>query len=302
MSDQSGSTNNDEMLWKASVEDKTGEFFDKFDKRVNQTDANTSAKLGGMGGNMGKVAIIAGAVGGAFSAIGTTLLKAVTGGVQSIEQLITQSIKLRSEVDALNLSIEVTGRNAGYSTEQIQKETDALKAKGLTTSDSLSVLKKMIDGNMDLSKSTELVTLAQDASVISGKTSAETMQTLLQVIQAQTEASSTQSNRQSAAQLKSLGIYVDFQAAYQKAALAQGKTVAQLSVAERRQIALNSAVAAGKQIAGSYDEAQTHLSTTIKQLPAYYEEIKYALGGAFDTIYTAAIDDWEDFLKNLIKW
>jgi hypothetical protein len=248
------------------------------------------------------VGVGAGLVGGAFALVGMKIMQAAAGGVRSMQQLIKESLDLRTSIDSINNSLDVTATRLGYTTEELDGFETQLKSQGLTTSESLTILKQMTDGEMDLTKAQELVTLAQDASVVSGKTVAETLSTLIKVTEAQTEASLSQSARVSASQLKSMGIYVNFQAAYEAAALAQGKTTEQLTMTERRQIALNAVLSSGTQILGAYKDAQTDLSTVVKELPAYYEEVKYALGGAFEPIKTAAVNEWRDFLVKLVVW
>ena len=301
-SEFAGNASDNDLLWKAAIDDQTGEFFDKFNKNLARTDTATASKTTAMGGNFQKLALVAGAVGGVFGTVATAILKAVTGGVSSLSTLAKQSMELQTTIDSLNNSIEITGKNAGYSAEQLAKYEDAMKAQGLTTKDSLISIKKMISDEIDLTRATELLTIAQDASIVAGTKVSDTYLQLIQVIAAQTEASASQSNKQSAQMLKSLGLYVDFQAAYQRAALQSGRTVEQLTSAERQQIALNAAIQAGTQITGAYEDSQDSLSRIVRALPSYYEEIKLSLGSAFAPVYTMAMGEWETFLKNLVKW
>ncbi|MFA5035654.1 MAG: hypothetical protein WC479_00555 [Candidatus Izemoplasmatales bacterium] len=302
MSDEFAGNNEEDLLWKASIDDQTGKFFDNFNKNVEKTDKTVAAKSGGMSNSLLKVGAVVGVVGGVFGTLASMFVKAVTGGISGFGDLIKVAVQLRTETDALNRSLEITAGQAGYSSEQINKYVESLKDQSFTTRESLQTLKKMVDGELDLSRATELVTVAQDASIVSGMKVSDAMLQLIQVIAAQTEASAKQSNRQSAQMLKSLGLYVDFQAAYQKAALESGRIVEQLTAVERQQIALNAAIEAGTQITGAYESAQDSSSRIIKALPGYYEEVKYAIGAAFEPVYTAAIGDWEKFLKNLVEW
>ena len=292
MTDMPGSGNNSEdLLWKASVEDHTGEFFDKFDKRLKQTDDNTNSKFAAMGGAISKLAPLIGVVGGAFGALGFAILKAVTGGVGNIGKLAKEAISLRTEIDSLNNSLETTAQIAGYSAEKLDEYEESLRSQGLTAKESLISLNQMTQSELDLEKATNLLTIAQDASIIKGVKVSQAMQDIV---------SGVASNNEKL--LKSLGLYVNFQAEYQRAALASGRTVTQLSDAERRQIALNAVVEAGTQITGAYEVGQTSLSRILRTLPSYYEEVKYAMGGMFEPIYTAAVGEWEIFLKNLVEW
>jgi hypothetical protein len=294
--------NDEDLLWKAAIDDQTGEFFDKFNKNIAKTDSAVASKSSSMGGSLLKIAAIAGGVGAAFGGMASMLLKAVTGGITMMRGLAAESLNLRTEVDGLNESLEIVSKNAGYNAEETTKYKDALVDQGLTTREALQLMRQMIDGEVSLTKTTELMALAQDASIVSGTKVSEAYAKIIQVIAAQTEANAQQSNKQSAQMLKSLGLYVDFQAAFQRAALATGRTVEQLSAAERQQIALNAAITAGTQIAGAYESAQDSTARVIKALPGYYEEIKYAIGGMFEPAYKAAMTEWETFLKNLIEW
>jgi hypothetical protein len=294
--------NEEDLLWKAAIDDQTGEFFDKFNKNIAKTDAAVAAKSSSMGSNLLKIAAIAGGVGAAFGGIASSIIKAVTGGMNAMQGLIGDSLKLRTEVDALNNSLEIVARNAGYNSEQIDEYEKSLKSQGLTTREALQLMRQMIDGEVELSRTTQLMTMAQDASIVSGVKVADAYAKIIQVIAAQTEASAKQSNKQSAEMLKSLGLYVDFQAAFQRAALASGRTVEQLSSAERQQIALNAALEAGIQISGAYENSQDSVSRIIKALPGYYEEVKYAIGGLFEPAYLAGMEAWEGFLQDLVKW
>jgi hypothetical protein len=294
--------NEDDLLWKAAIDDQTGEFFDKFNKNIAKTDAAVATKSSSMGSNLMKIIAVAGGVGAAFGGIASMVVKAASGGITMVSGLAAETLKLRTEVDSLSDSLETVARNAGYSNEQIVEYEKSLKSQGLTTREALKLMRQMIDAEVDLSKTTQLMTMAQDASIISGVKVADAYAQIIQVIAAQTEASAKQSNKQSAEMLKSLGLYVDFQAAYQRAALATGRTVEQLSSAERQQIALNAAIEAGTQISGAYENAQDSTSRIIKALPGYYEEVKYAIGGLFEPAYLAGMEAWEGFLQDLVKW
>ena len=292
MSNMPGTSNNDEELrYSASVDDKTGEFFDRFDKRVSQTDNLISSSTNKSMAQFGKLLPLLGIIGGAFGAIGSALLKAVTGGVGDIGKLMTESIKLRTEIDSLNQSIKATGDVSGYSDTELDKFTESLKEQGLTTKESLTGLQALLQTQLDLNQSSNLLTVAQDASIIKGQKVADTYQQLI--------AATAGFNSK---QLQAMGIYVNFEAQFEKAALATNRQVQYLSEAEKRQIALNAVIEAGTQISSVYEDSQDSLSRTLRALPGYYEEIRAALGAAFEPVYAAAMSDWEAFLKDLVEW
>jgi hypothetical protein len=80
---------------------------------------------------------------------------------------ITKDIAMAAaRYETLGLVMEVVGRNADYTSTEMNAFASALQKTGISMTESRSNLTKMAQAHLDLAKSTELARIAQDAAVI----------------------------------------------------------------------------------------------------------------------------------------
>ena len=73
----------DDIIYLADIEDRTGEFFDKFDGRIDDMEGNLDGAFDGLESGGIKAAAVMGAVGGAVAMITTKLLNLAIAGTQA---------------------------------------------------------------------------------------------------------------------------------------------------------------------------------------------------------------------------
>ena len=144
----------------------------------------------------------------------------------------------------------------------------------------------LITSNIDLSKAVELATIAQDAAVISGMNSTETLSNIVYGIETLNPLV-----------LRHAGIIVDLQLSYKEWADANDRTVESLTTAEKQQIALNEVIEAGTEIAGSYAAAMEEPGKVLRSFPRYFDDIMIAVGEPFQEAFATAIFALADFAK-----
>lgn len=285
-----GGGDND-LIYRAWVDDKTKEFFDQFDMRIAALQNTTSQGFEKVDDRVRKSGSQIGITAGIVGALTTKLVQMASQAVSSFEQFVKGSIDLRARVDTLGVVLNIVGENAGYSKDELKGFEDGVVKMGITTQAARESLTKMAQSEIDLSKAAELARVSQDAAVIGGTNSSEAFQRILHGITTlQPEI------------LRTIGITVDFQSEFAKAAAANGKSAEQMSQMEKKQIALNAVLKQGQLIAGTYEAAMGSVGKLLTSLPRYYEQIQMEMGGIFQPAYTRIIFEWKEILSGILKF
>ena len=107
-----------------------------------------------------------------------------------------------------------------------------------------TVIAAFIGAELDLAYATDIARIAQDAAVIAGQNSSETLANIVYGIETLNPLV-----------LRHAGIVIDLQLAYKEWAKENGRTIESLTTAEKQTIALNEVIEAGVGIAGAYAAA-----------------------------------------------
>ena len=281
----------DDLIFQALIDDRTKTFFDQFDQRIAQLDSNTqhgfdnvSKSIDNSGAKMGMIAGVVGSLTGKVIEFGLQ-------GVAAMKQFIEASTMARARADTLSLTMDIVGRNTGNSTDQLDEYEAALRKTGITIMAARQALTQMMQSNLDLTKASQLAREAQDAAVIAGTNSSEAFTRILHAVTTlQPEI------------LRSLGLIVNADQAYEKYAVTINKTAAQLTVQEKQQAFMNATLAAGVRIAGSYEAAMTTVGKKLNSLPRYYEDISVALGAIGQPVLDVGVDALMSKLKEILKY
>jgi hypothetical protein len=184
---------------------------------------------------------------------------------------VKEAAMLAARVETLGVVLDVVGKNAGYASYELSSYTEHVKKMGITTQEAEVNLTRMMQAHMDLSKSTDLARIAQDAAVIANTNSSQAFERLVLGIQ-----------RGQVEILRTLGINVMFDESYTKLAATLKKTTAELSEDEKVQARVNAVIEKGKDIAGSYENAMGTTGKQINSLARYIEEAKRLFGEMFN--------------------
>lgn len=221
---------------------------------------------------------------------GTVAKLAAAWSAYEIAQGVIGTAKAAARYETLAVVLENVGKNYGYSREELAAYTRALQDGGIAMIESRGVLLSMLQAEMDLTKARELARAAQDAAVIGNINSSQAFEQMVYGIQsAQVEV------------LRTIGLNVNFEQSYKKAAQAVGKTTTSLTEHEKVQIRTNAVLDAAAGIAGSYESAMTTAGKKMSSFTRYVDNYEVAMGKAFQPATIAAVDKATDAMKRLTE-
>jgi len=236
--------------------------------------AGKSAKAN-MGSTFGPMEAAITKLTGAFAALGAT-------------SYLKDSALMASRYETLGVVMGVVGRNAGYTSTEMENFSQGLQKNGIAMLESRDVLTKMAQAHIDLSKSTELSRIAQDAAVIGNLNSSEAFDKMIYGIQSgQVDV------------LRTIGINVNFEDSYKKLSAQLGKTSKDLTEQEKMQARTNVVMEAGTGIAGSYEAAMGTAGKMLNSLTRYLNNIKVLMGEAFGPAMTVLVGDFTEASKGV---
>src|SRR4030067_45820 len=121
-------------------------------------------------------------------------------GLYKLAGLISEMATLNARFETMSVVMSGVGRNAGYSANEMTGFEMALRKTGISMIEARENITKMAQAQLDLTKSSELARVAQDAAVIGGINSSEAFARMVHGIQAgPTET------------LRTIGIHVNFE-------------------------------------------------------------------------------------------
>jgi hypothetical protein len=206
---------------------------------------------------------------------GIALTAVATGGAA----LITKSTLLAARVETLGVVMQQVGKNAGFSAAEMSDFEKGVREMGITTQVARTSLIRLIQANIDLSKSSELARLAQDAAVIAGINSSEAFERMVHGI-----------NTLNPRVLKTMGLVISLEQGYANYAKQMGITTNEIDTATKKQIAVNLVLEAGTRIAGSYEAAMDTAGKRMTSIARHAEEAERAFGEAFLPAFVLVID------------
>jgi hypothetical protein len=202
--------------------------------------------------------------------------------------VIKDSTMLAARVETLGTVMKVVGNNAGYTASQMAAYQKSVAAMGITTQESMNSLVKMAGSQMDLSKSTELARVAQDAAVIGGINSSEAFGRMIQGIRSGEPEI-----------LKNIGINVQFEEGYKKTAATLGTTADKLTSAQKMTSRMNEVLSYGVNISGAYEASMSTAGKQMASMARYTEELKLKFGEAFRPVFVEFVKELTSSLKGL---
>lgn len=281
----------DDLLWRASIDDRTVEFFDRFDRRLSQVEQNSQQAFSGVDKGMKQSSASGGALIGIFSSLTTAVIGFGMQAVSSIKGFLSGAVDLRARVDTLGVALNHVGNNAGYTSDQIAEAEEQLKSLGITTSAARSSILRMIRANIDLADATKLARIAQDSAVIAGINSSQAFERLILGIQ-----------KMEPELLDELGIQLRRNDAYERFAKTLGVNAKALTDVQKQEAILQEIYRQSGVVAGAYEASMGTVGKQITSLPRYIEELQLSLGGIFQPAQQAKIQFYTESLKSLQKW
>ena len=201
--------------------------------------------------------------------------------------VIVKSTLLAARVETLGIVLMQVGKNAGYTESQLNHFEASTIAMGITAQAARTSLTRLAQAEIDLAAGADLARIAQDAAVIANINSSEAFERMIYGIQ-------TLNPRV----LKTLGLTISLEQAYSKFAKTAGITISELTMQQKKQVALNEVMAAGVRISGTYEAAMETAGKKALSLARHFEAAQVAIGNEFLPVYTQLID----LTTDLIKW
>jgi len=281
----------DDIAFKAYVEDFTIEFFDRFDDNVSKIANKTEQGFAGIDDSIQKSGKSWGILGGIVGGVSAQVTQLLFNLVQQAIGFAKASVSLTARVDTLGITLQQMGTRAGYTVEQLAEYEEALKSTGITTRAARTSMIRMIRANIDLAEAAKLARIAQDSAVVAGINSSAAFERLILGIQ-----------KREPELLDELGLTLNRAAAYDKLGASIGKAGKELSNAEQQQAILNDLYDQAGAVAGVYEAAMGSVGKQTTSTARYVEELQIALGDAFQPSYQAWVQFMQSELKELGEW
>ena len=227
-------------------------------------------------------------------AIGFSLSRQIMKTAGSIKQLGKSAVFSAGRINQMTSVLNMLGQKLGYTSSQMEGFTQAIRKKGIEMGIAQNTLQEFIRYEMDLTKSTQLARVAQDAAVMSNSNSSETLQRLIYGIA-----------RQNSLILRNAGIQVMAGQAIDQYAASLGKSASALTTTERTQAVLNAVLKEGIKIEGAYEKSLEEPLKKLGSLVRVYDDISLALGQTmypvFKTFVNKGLDPFVKSIKTLVS-
>jgi len=212
---------------------------------------------------------------------------AVVAGATAIGALGYGAVMAAGRVEQLIGVNRVLGENLGISDELIRSQSAAMREQGIEAAVVEEALAKMMQAELDLAGATDIAKVAQNAAVIAGTNSSESMSAIIHGI-----------TTLNPLVLRGQGLVVDQAAAYDELAASLGKSAVDLTGAEKQQAMYNAVMKAGVKIQGAYDESMKNPVKQLGSLKRLFNDVAVAAGGPLLKGFSSIIAAFSD----LVKW
>ncbi len=228
------------------------------------------------------------AVGGLGMAVGKSVATGLAGATVAAAGFGVEAFKTAARAGEMDASLRALAKANNLSYDSMTKAVTAVRKQGIEVGTAQELVAQFARNQLDLSKSTDLARVAQDAAVISGKNSTEVLDALVHGI-----------TTQNSAVLRNAGLNVQAGQAVTQYAKSVGKTTAELTDAERAQAVLNAVLESGKTVAGAYAEAMTEPGKVLRSFPRIVDDIKMSVGQGLVQAFGPLIIQTYDLAKAL---
>jgi phage-related protein len=207
------------------------------------------------------------AVGGLGLAVGKSVATGLAGATVAATGFGIESFKTAARVGEMDASLRALAKANNLSYDEMQRNVTAIRKQGIEAGVAQNLVAQFARNQLDLSKSTDLARVAQDAAVISGRNSSDVLDDLVHGI-----------STQNSMVLRNAGLNVQAGKAVDDYAKSVGKTTKELTDAERSQAVLNAVLESGKTVAGAYAEAMNEPGKVLRSFPRIIDDIKLSVG------------------------
>jgi len=211
----------------------------------------------------------------ALSSLGGTISTVISAlALYKIGGFLKDTALASSRFQEMGVVMNVVGKNAGYSAEQLAYVDEQMQKTGISMTESRTAITKLSQAHIDLALGLKLARAAQDAAVIGGINSSEAFDRMIHGIQAA-----------EVIVLRNIGINVSWENSYAKVAKETNRSTTSFSEQEKMMIRVNAVLEAATRIQGAYEASMTNAGKQLRTLTGReLPDFKVAMGKAFDPV------------------
>lgn len=220
----------------------------------------------------------------AFSAASQAVM--ATG--RAIKNLSVDSVNTALAMERIDATLPVLAKNAGRTQEEVDGLILSIRNQNKSMQEAKEITQGVLLANLKMTDAERLLAGARDVGATVGRNSADVNRIILSAV--------TQLNPQ---MLQQLGLNVSMKIAYGEMAEELGKTVTELTTAERMQAIFNQTMIETDKFAGAYTASMGTAGKTIESAKAAFSDIKLVIGetitGAFYPLADATLQTIRSF-------
>jgi len=195
-----------------------------------------------------------------------------------------------ANVDLLRVSMHQLARVNGINAKYLDANVEVMRSMGVATDDAMRTLNRFIRVNLDLTKATQFVRVAQDLAVISQRTTSDVVEQLTRgIITLRAQV------------LRNAGVFLTAQLAAEEWAKENDRTVKSMSTAEKQAAVFNKILRDAPKFMGAYEASLSTAGKKVLQLDRLWKEAKIALGSFTQDALMIGIESIQDYLKAIVK-
>lgn len=225
--------------------------------------------------------------------IGNTLkgVGALFGGI-AVGRTVKDFVSTAMRTETMAVAMNSVARASGYATSALSEHKKAVMDMGIAEQESMQILTRFMQAQLDTAEASRLARVAQDAAVIANMNSSEAAEQMTEAIA-----------KQRPELLSAFGMTKNMNEIYKDFAKTIGKTTKQLTNADKKQAMLNYIISEGNKIAGTYEASMGVVGKKISSLPRYWDTLKNAIATPLALPgLGVAVENITNSLKNATAW
>lgn len=208
-------------------------------------------------------------------------LLALTAYDAGLKELIRDTAVYAAKTQLMAVVTDQMARVNGLNVDQVEAEVQAIKKLNITTQDAYSTVQKMIFAQLDVGKSTDIARVAQNLSVVSGKSASETLNSLMQgIVTGQTRI------------LHNMGLQVSLVSTMRELRVEKKSRGEQgePTELEKRQAMFQKVLQEGAKYTGTFEQSLSTVGARYKLLQTDIAETGNAIGKEFLPAFSNAVN------------
>lgn len=221
-----------------------------------------------------------------------TLAKSVIGflGLRKLFRSVKDITLYKASVDLATNALLNLGRVSGVSEKFLMAQITIFKSMGIATENATKTLSKFLATGIDITKAAPLARLAQDAAVLAGIPTSQSIERIVRgIVTLRTRT------------LRTAGVFVSLQEGLRRFSKETGRSTDFITTLERQQILLNEVMQFGQKITGTYENSLSKVGKRLLQLDRLWKEAKLALGSFTQDALVLVVAEIQKLLKNIIR-